>query len=85
MIYDRAAAHLADRRGKQAPESVGTGEGACPPPVYLLGRDYAEYLKACAVAKRLRSRFPDAPVGAFVAAAKYNLDHTPSFEEWSFA
>jgi len=85
MIYDRAAAHLADARGGKTPSSVRTGEGACPPPVYAFGRDYAQYLKACAVAKRLRSRFPDAPVGAFVAAAKYNLDHAPSFEEWSFA
>ncbi len=54
-------------------------------PIYALGRDYAAYLKSHAVAKRLRARFPNAPLDAFVNAVGYNLEHAPSFEEWSFA
>jgi len=72
----------------------GAGEGACPPqtvlphsppPVYRYARDYAQYLKACAVAKRLRPRFPALPFDAFLAAAYDNLERAPSFEDWSFA
>ncbi|HWS72110.1 MAG TPA: hypothetical protein VN605_08345 [Thermoanaerobaculia bacterium] len=54
-------------------------------PIYRYARDYAQCLKAHAVAKRLRSRFPDLPLEAFVAAAHENLEQTPSFEDWSFA
>jgi hypothetical protein len=56
-----------------------------PPPVYRYARDYGQYLKACAVAKRLRPRFPTLPLDAFVAAAYDNLERAPSFEDWSFA
>jgi hypothetical protein len=52
---------------------------------YPLAKDYAALLKANAVAKRLRPRFPRADLDAFVFAVAYNLDHAPSFEEWSFA
>ena len=54
-------------------------------PIYRFARDYAECLKAHAVAKRLRARFPDLPLEAFLAAAHENLEQTPSFEDWSFA
>ena len=54
-------------------------------PVYRLARDYAACLKAHAVTKRLRVRFPDAPLDEFVSACHYNLEHAPSFEDWSFA
>ena len=47
-------------------------------PVYRFARDYGECLKAHAVARRL-SR-PE-----IIAAAQYNLEHAPSFEEWAFA
>ncbi|HEX7192137.1 MAG TPA: hypothetical protein VF381_11270 [Thermoanaerobaculia bacterium] len=48
------------------------------PPVYRLARDYGSYLKSFAVTKRLRDiRILD--------AAKYNLEHGASFEEYSFA
>jgi hypothetical protein len=46
---------------------------------YRLARDYGECLKAHALAKRM-------PHGdRIIAAAQYNLEHAPSFEEWSFA
>jgi hypothetical protein len=38
-----------------------------------------------AVAKRLRQRFPQIQTDRMVAAAQYNLEHAPSFEEFSFA
>lgn len=47
-------------------------------PIYRLARDYGAYLKSFAVTKRLRDiRILD--------AAKYNLEHGASFEEFSFA
>ncbi|HEX3584014.1 MAG TPA: hypothetical protein VH087_19775 [Thermoanaerobaculia bacterium] len=47
-------------------------------PVYRLARDYGSYLKSFAVTKRLRDI-------RIVDAAKYNLEHGASFEEFSFA
>lgn len=52
---------------------------------YTLARDYGAYLKAHAVAKRLRTRFPQVNFDGMLAAAAYNLEHAPSFEEFSFA
>lgn len=49
-----------------------------PLPIYRLARDYGAYLKSCAVARRLGD-------DRIIAAAKYNLDHAASFEEFSFA
>jgi hypothetical protein len=54
-------------------------------PVYSLARDYGQCLKSHAVAKRLRLRFPDAPLNRFLAATHENLRNGPSFEEYSFA
>jgi hypothetical protein len=48
------------------------------PPIYRLARDYGAYLKSFSVARRLGD-------DRIIAAAKYNLDHAPSFEEFSFA
>lgn len=45
---------------------------------YRLARDYGAYLKSFAVTRRLGDR-------RIIAAAKYNLDHAPSFEEFSLA
>lgn len=47
-------------------------------PIYRLARDYGAYLKSCVVAKRLGDE-------RIAEAAKYNLDHAPSFEDFSFA
>ncbi len=55
------------------------------PPVYALGRDYAQYLLATAISHRMTSRFPDLPCDQIVRASLYNLKHGPSFEDWSFA
>ena len=56
----------------------GLGTGDFPKPLYRLARDYGAYLKSFSVAKRLGDE-------RIIAAAKYNLDHAPSFEEFSFA
>lgn len=53
--------------------------------IYDLGRDYAATLKAHALAKRWRDRFPSLDMAPFVAAVDWNRLHGPSFEEWSFA
>jgi hypothetical protein len=52
---------------------------------YRLGRDCGALLKMHAVARRLRERFPQIQTDRMVAAAQYNLEHAPSFEEFSFA
>ncbi len=77
---DYLTAHTDDCVGDPVADEVPTSI-----PVYRLARDYGECLQAFAVAKRLRSRFPDVPVDRFVAAACYNLEHGQSFEDWSFA
>jgi hypothetical protein len=56
----------------------GLGTRDFPHPVYRLARDYGAYLKSFSVAKRLNEP-------RIIAAAKYNLDHASSFEEFSFA
>jgi len=55
------------------------------PPIYPLARDYGQCLKAHAVAKRLRARYPAARIDEFVAAVRSNLDSGPTYEEWNFA
>lgn len=60
-------------------------QAAKAPPIYRLGRDLGAALKAHAVAKRLRVRFPGADLDGFVAAVHHNLENGPSLEEWSFA
>ena len=45
---------------------------------YRLARDYGAYLKSFAVAKRLGDN-------RIIDAAKYNLAHAESFEDFSFA
>jgi hypothetical protein len=52
---------------------------------YRFARDCGALLKMHAVAKRLRERFPQIQTDRMVAAAQYNLEHAPSFEEFSFA
>ncbi|HEY8850183.1 MAG TPA: hypothetical protein VIO12_12870, partial [Thermoanaerobaculia bacterium] len=50
-------------------------------PVYRLARDYGALLKMHALARR----FPKSDTNRMLAASQYNLDHAPSFEEFSFA
>ena len=65
------------REASGAPPS-GAPPTPAAPPVYRLARDYGAYLKSFSVARRLGD-------DRIIAAAKYNLDHAPSFEEFSFA
>jgi hypothetical protein len=55
------------------------------PPVYSFARDYGACLKAHAVAKRLRPRFPNVDFDRMLVAVHHNLDTAPSFEEMTFA
>ena len=57
---------------------VPAGEPAPTFQPYRLARDCGAYLKSFAVAKRLGD-------SRIIEAAKYNLDHAPSFEDFSFA
>jgi hypothetical protein len=54
-------------------------------PIYRYARDYGACLKAHAVAKRWRARFPSLPTDRIIAAAWDNLRNGPSFEDFSFA
>ncbi len=70
-IFDRVCGYLASLPLKSATEELPPPG---PPPVYRLARDYAQCLKAYATGdERLK------------AAAAYNLQHGPSFAEWSLA
>jgi hypothetical protein len=55
------------------------------PPIYNFARDYGSCLKAHAVARRLRTRFPGADFDGLLTAAHHNLDASPSFGEMAFA
>lgn len=55
-----------------------------PLPIYSLARDLGAYLKAHAVAQRLRTKHPNADADSFIRAVYDNLEHGPSLEEWSF-
>ena len=52
---------------------------------YRLARDLGATLKAHAVVKRLKPKFPEADFDRFLRAVHHNLEYGPSFEEWSFA
>jgi hypothetical protein len=54
-------------------------------PIYTYARDYGACLKAHAVAKRWRSRFPSLDSDRIIAAAWRNLRDGISFEDFSFA
>jgi hypothetical protein len=55
------------------------------PAPYNFARDYGACLKAHAVAKRLRARFPNAGFDSMLAAVHRNLDAAPPSEEMAFA
>jgi len=71
--------------GFSPPERPIGGLKAAAPPIYRLARDYGALLEMHAVARRLRAHFPALNTDRMLAAAQYNLDHAPSFEEFSFA
>jgi len=75
VFYDDAA-----REANGAPALAGPDrlKPVHPLPIYRLARDCGAYLKSFSVAKRLG----DARI---IDAAKYNLDHASSLEEFSFA
>jgi hypothetical protein len=55
------------------------------PPIYRLARDYGACLATYAVAKWLRRDFHGFDAAPMLAAVIHNLEHGPSFEEFSFA
>jgi hypothetical protein len=82
-IFNHVAAHLASEiKVSRNAERKPSNHAELELPTYRLARDYAEYLKAFAIAGRRCSGQDGARL---IAAAKYNRDHSPSFEEWSFA
>jgi hypothetical protein len=66
------------------PPAVAGKNAGAPLKPYALARDYAQYLEAQMVVKRLRPRHPDADYEAFLDAVHANLEAS-SYEEWSFA
>jgi hypothetical protein len=70
-VFTRVCDYLASQPLRSASAELPP---AGPPPVYRLARDYAQCLKAYAIGdERLK------------AAGFYNLEHAPSFADWSFA
>lgn len=84
-VIDRVTAHISRSLGDSREVTSAHEQGQPGSFVYPLARDYAQLLKAHAVAERLRPRFASVPWTAFLDACRYNLDNAPSFEEWSFA
>jgi hypothetical protein len=85
-IGERVRDYLTGVASGFSPRNDGLKPVATPGvPVYRFARDYGECLKAHAVVQRLASRFPGAATDRIIAAARDNLEHAPSFEEWSFA
>jgi hypothetical protein len=80
-VIQRVANHLCDIKGTA---SASTPHAPRPTP-YTFARDYGACLKAHAVAKRLRTRFPSADFDGMLAAVHRNLDAAPPSEEMAFA
>ena len=81
-VIARVAVHLS------AIASAPTPTPHTPPPApapYSFARDYGSCLKAHAVAKRLRLRFPNADFDGMLVAVHKNLETSPSFEGMAFA
>ena len=81
-VMARVAAHLSSVNAATTPAPNA------PPPTpspYSFARDYGSCLKAHAVAKRLRSRFPNADFDGMLVAVHNNLETSPSFEGMAFA
>lgn len=86
-VIRRVRDYLTEYGPVDGPASAGQHPGRLKAVLtpYTLARDYGALLEAHAVAKRLRTRFPHLDVDGMIAAAEYNLEHAPSFEEFSFA
>jgi hypothetical protein len=81
-VINRANAHLSSINSAATPD---TRRPAPQPTPYTFARDYGACLKAHAVAKRLRTRFPNVDFDGMLAAVRRNLDAAPPFEEMAFA
>ena len=81
-VIARVADHLSDPNHAPTPD---TRHPTPEVPVYPFARDYGSCLKAHAVAKRLRSRFPNADFDGMLAAVHHNLETAPSLEGMTFA
>jgi hypothetical protein len=69
----------------QQPSNRATQQPINDLPIYTYARDYGACLKAHAVARRWRSRFPSLDSDRIIAAAWRNLRDGISFEDFSFA
>jgi hypothetical protein len=78
-VMTRVANHLS---GMNAP-TPDTRHSAPEVPVYAFARDYGACMKAHAIAKRLRARFPNADFDGMLAAMHRNRE--TSSEEMTFA
>ncbi|HEX3071327.1 MAG TPA: hypothetical protein VHX14_22375 [Thermoanaerobaculia bacterium] len=81
-VIRRVASHLSNIDGVSA---FDPAPHAPHPTSYTFASDYGACLKAHAVAKRLRTRFPNADLDGMLAAVHRNLDAAPPFEEMAFA
>jgi hypothetical protein len=78
-VIARVAAYLSNVNASPAQDT----QSAPAVSVYAFGRDYGACIKAHAIAKRLRPRFPDAAFDGMLAAMHRNLER--SSEEMTFA
>jgi hypothetical protein len=81
-VIRRAAAYLSTIAPDSQPHRQ---QCVCHIEPYAFARDYGACLKAHAVAKRLRSRFPNADFDGMLAAVHHNLETAPSLEGMTFA
>jgi hypothetical protein len=81
-VIARVAAHLSESTLAPVRDSRQPSPNV---PVYPFARDYGACLKAHAVAKRLRSRFPNAVFDGMLAAVHHHLETAPSLEGMTFA
>jgi len=81
-VISRANSHLSSIKAAPTPDTRHPTPGPTP---YNFARDYGACLKAHAVAKRLRARFPNADFDGMLAAVHRNLDAAPPSEEMAFA
>jgi len=81
-VIARVVSHLSSVSGSPTPASRTP---APAPLIYSFARDYGACLKAHAVAKRLRLRFPNADFDGMLVAVHNNLETSPSSEGMAFA
>jgi len=79
-------ARVAEQLSHIEPAKSPTTDARRPAPEpYSFARDYGSCLKAHAVAKRLRPRFPNVDFDPMLVAVQHNLETAPSSEEMTFA